>query len=60
MFFHRDRLDPIHEIRIMSEGGYKIINKKEVHFVTFAVVEWLDACLPAGRYSQEKNIGTSV
>jgi len=44
----------------MSDGGYKIRNKKEVHFVTFAVVEWLDACLPAGRYSQEKNIGTSL
>ena len=33
----------------MSDGGYKIRNKKEVHFVTFAVVEWVDACLPAGR-----------
>jgi len=42
MFFHRDRMDPIHEIRIMSEGGYKIRNKKEIHFITFAVVEWLD------------------
>jgi putative transposase len=26
----------------MSDGGYKIRNKKEVHFVTFAVVEWVD------------------
>jgi hypothetical protein len=26
----------------MSEGGYKIRNKKEIHFVTFAVV------VPAG------------
>src|SRR5262245_29182994 len=26
----------------MSEGGYKIRNKKEVHFVSFAVVEWVD------------------
>jgi putative transposase len=30
------------EIRIMSDGGYKIRNKKEVHFITFAVVEWVD------------------
>jgi len=43
MFFHRDRLDPIYEIRPMSDGGYKIRNKKEAHFVTFAVVEWVDA-----------------
>jgi len=26
----------------MSDGGYKIRNKKEIHFVTFAVVEWID------------------
>ena len=26
----------------MSDGGYKIRNKKEIHFVTFAVVEWVD------------------
>jgi putative transposase len=26
----------------MSIGGYKIRNKKEIHFITFAVVEWLD------------------
>ena len=26
----------------MSTGGYKIRNKKEVHFITFAVVEWVD------------------
>ena len=26
----------------MSTGGYKIINKEAVHFVTFAVVEWVD------------------
>ena len=30
------------EIRIMSDGGYKIRNKKEVHFITFAVVESVD------------------
>ena len=27
----------------MTDGGYKIRNKKEVHFVTFAVVQWVDA-----------------
>jgi REP element-mobilizing transposase RayT len=27
----------------MADGGYKIRNKKEIHFVTFAVVEWVDA-----------------
>jgi REP element-mobilizing transposase RayT len=26
----------------MSEGGYKIRNKEGVHFITFAVVEWVD------------------
>ncbi len=26
----------------MTAGGYKIRNKKEIHFVTFAVVEWVD------------------
>ena len=26
----------------MSEGGYKIRNQAAVHFVTFAVVEWID------------------
>jgi putative transposase len=26
----------------MSEGGYKIRNQSAVHFITFAVVEWVD------------------
>ena len=26
----------------MSEGGYKIRNQEAVHFITFAVVEWVD------------------
>ena len=26
----------------MSDGGCKIRNKKEIHFVTFSVVEWVD------------------
>jgi putative transposase len=26
----------------MSIGGYKIRNKKEAHFISFAVVEWID------------------
>ncbi len=26
----------------MSEGGYKIHNKAGIHFITFAVVEWVD------------------
>ena len=26
----------------MSIGGHKIRNKNEVHFITFAVVEWVD------------------
>jgi putative transposase len=26
----------------MSLGGYKIRNKKGIHFITFAVVEWID------------------
>ena len=28
--------------KIMSSGGYKIRNQAEVHFITFAVVEWVD------------------
>lgn len=26
----------------MSDGGYKIRNQQAVHFITFAVVEWID------------------
>ena len=26
----------------MSDGGYKIRNQAETHFVTFAVIEWVD------------------
>jgi REP element-mobilizing transposase RayT len=26
----------------MSEGGYKIRNKEGIHFITFAVVDWVD------------------
>jgi REP element-mobilizing transposase RayT len=26
----------------MSDGGHKIRNKEDIHFVTFAVVEWVD------------------
>ncbi len=26
----------------MSEGGYKIRNQHAVHFITFAVSEWVD------------------
>jgi REP element-mobilizing transposase RayT len=26
----------------MSDNGYKIRNKKEIHFITFSVVEWVD------------------
>ena len=26
----------------MSESGYKIRNQQAVHFITFAVVEWVD------------------
>lgn len=26
----------------MADGGYKIRNKEGIHFVTFAVVEWVD------------------
>jgi putative transposase len=26
----------------MSIGGYKIRNKEAIHFITFAVVEWVD------------------
>ena len=27
----------------MSSGGYKIRDKEGIHFVTFAVTEWVDA-----------------
>jgi len=26
----------------MSDGGYRIRNKKEIHFLTLTVVEWVD------------------
>jgi hypothetical protein len=26
----------------MGDGGYKIRNKDGIHFITFAVVEWVD------------------
>lgn len=26
----------------MVDGGYKIRNKAAIHFITFAVVEWVD------------------
>ena len=26
----------------MDAGGYKIRNQKEIHFITFAVIEWVD------------------
>ena len=26
----------------MSDGGYKIRNQAAIHFITFAVVEWVD------------------
>jgi len=26
----------------MGEGGFKIINKQAIHFITFAVVDWVD------------------
>lgn len=26
----------------MGDGGYKIRNKEGIHFITFAVVEWVD------------------
>jgi hypothetical protein len=26
----------------MIQGGYKIGNQAEIHFITFAVVEWVD------------------
>jgi hypothetical protein len=43
----------------MSARGYKIRNQKEVHFISFAVVEWVDARLPDGQgVLQEKNTGT--
>jgi len=29
-------------IKNMGEGGYKIRDKEGIHFVTFAVVEWVD------------------
>jgi len=44
----------------MSEGGYKIRNQQAVHFITFAVVEWIDVFLPLlvfslGRFSPKNN-----
>ena len=30
----------------MGDGGYKIRDKEGVHFVTFAVLEWVDVFTP--------------
>ena len=37
----------------MSERGFQIRNQQEIHFITFSVVEWVDACLPVGKYLHE-------
>jgi len=29
-------------IKNMNEGGYKIRNQAAIHFITFAVTEWID------------------
>ena len=29
-------------VKKMSEGGYKIRNQEAIHFITFAVTEWVD------------------
>jgi len=31
-----------YKLNHVSIGGYKIRNKEEIHFITFAVVEWID------------------
>lgn len=35
----------------MSDGGLKVRNQSAPHFIPFATVKWVDACLPAGRLS---------
>jgi len=30
----------------MSDRGYAIKDKNAVHFITFAVILWINACLP--------------
>jgi len=37
-FFIYDYMKPVDEVGIMSDGDYKIRNKKEIHLVTLAVV----------------------
>ena len=38
----------------MSEGGYKIRNQAEAHFITFTVVEWVDV------FTRKGSCGTMV
>ena len=44
---------------INNQKGYTITDQSAVHFVSFAVTGWVDACLPVGRYLQERNTKTS-
>ena len=37
----------------MSEGGYKIRNQAEAHFITFVVVEWVDDCCMLGSFKEQ-------
>jgi hypothetical protein len=54
----------------MSDAGYKLRNKTEIHFITFAVLSWVevftrkeyrDILLESIRYCQnEKGIGNKI
>lgn len=53
----------------MSEGGYKIRNQAAIHFITFALVEWVDVFarkdyrdifLDSIRYYQKRKRSTSA
>ncbi len=40
----------------MSSGGYKILNKGEVHFISFAVVEWVDVFSESAENSKKSSV----
>jgi hypothetical protein len=39
----------------MSADNYFITDQNGIYFLTFTVIDWVDARLPAGRFLREKN-----
>ena len=44
----------------MSDGGYKIRNQAAIHFITFAVVEWVDVFSSYASWSVANKLSSSA